>query len=57
MWVRSLSWEDSLEMRIFTHLSILARKIPGGRGAQGLPTVGHKESDMTVQTHALIYLF
>ena len=41
-WVRSLSREDSLEMRMATHLSILARKIPGAEEPQGLPTVGHK---------------
>ena len=27
-WVRSLGWEDSLEERMATHSSILARKIP-----------------------------
>ena len=32
-WVRSLGWEDSLEEGMATHSSILAWKIPMGRGA------------------------
>ena len=32
-WVRSLAWEDPLEEGMATHSSILARRIPMGRGA------------------------
>ena len=32
-WVRSLSWEDTLEEDMTTHSSILAWKIPKDRGA------------------------
>ena len=32
-WVRSLSWEDTLEEDVTTHSSILAWKIPKDRGA------------------------
>ena len=32
-WVRSLSWEDTLEENMTTHSSILAWKIPKDRGA------------------------
>ena len=31
-WVRSLSWEDTLERGMSTHLSILAQRIPMDRG-------------------------
>ena len=32
-WVRSLGWEDLLEEDMATHSSILALRIPLGRGA------------------------
>ena len=32
-WIRSLGWEDPLEEGMATHSSILAWKIPMGRGA------------------------
>ena len=32
-WVQSLSWEDPLEEGMATHSSILAWRIPMGRGA------------------------
>ena len=32
-WVRSLGWEDPLEEGVATHSSILAWRIPMGRGA------------------------
>ena len=32
-WVQSLGWEDPLEEGIITHVSILAWRIPMGRGA------------------------
>ena len=32
-WVRSLGWEDPLEEGMATHSSILAWRIPMGRGA------------------------
>ena len=33
IWVRSLGWEDPLEEGVATHSSILAWRIPMGRGA------------------------
>ena len=41
-WVRSLSWEDSLEEDMATHSSILAQ-----RSLVGYSPWGYKESDMT----------
>ena len=47
-WVQSLGWEDPLEEGMATHASILARRIPMGRGAwDGYNPWGRKESDMT----------
>ena len=43
-WVGSLCQEDSLEEKMATHPSILAKKIaeePGGFQLMGLQTVGH----------------
>ena len=45
-WVRSLSWEDSLEKEMVTHSSILAWKIlwtedPGGLQSIGSQRAGH----------------
>ena len=34
-WVRSLGWEDALEEEMVTHSSILARKTPWTREADG----------------------
>ena len=49
-WVRSLSWEDPLEEGMATHSSILAWRIPMGRGDwRGYSPWGRKESDMTEQ--------
>ena len=48
-WVQSLGQEDSLEESMATHSSILAWRIPMGRGAWQI-TVYHKESDMTEAT-------
>ena len=42
-WVRSLSWEDSLEKGTATHSSILAWRIPWTQ------SMGCKESDTTEQ--------
>ena len=40
-WVRSLDWEDSLEKRMATHSSILARRIPGTVQSMGSQRDGH----------------
>ena len=50
-WVRSLGWEDSLEEGMTTHSSILAWRIPMGRGVwQAINNPwAHKESDTTEQ--------
>ena len=45
-WVRSLDWEDPLELEMATHSSILAWKIPwtdkpGGLQSMGSQRVGH----------------
>ena len=46
IWVRSLGWEDPLEEGMASHSSILAWRIPMGRGAwqvqfMGLQKVRH----------------
>ena len=47
-WVRSLGWEDSLEVGMATHSSILAWRIPWTEKPGGLHTVpGVTESDTT----------
>ena len=49
MWetqVRSLGGEDPLEKRMATHSSILVWRIPWTEEPGGLPSMGHKESDM-----------
>ena len=43
-WVRSLGWEDPLEKRKATHVSILAWRIPWT-----IQSMGHKQLDMTEQ--------
>ena len=40
--VQFLGWEDPLEEGMATHSSILAWRIPVGRGAWGLQSMGHK---------------
>ena len=45
-WVRSLGWED-LEEGTATHSSILAWRIPMGRGAWQATVYGVAELDMT----------
>ena len=50
MWetrVQSLHWEDSLEEGMATHSSILAWRIPMGRGAWWATVHGVTESQMT----------
>ena len=42
-WVRSLSWEDTLEKEMATHSSIPAWKIHGQKSLAG----GRKGADMT----------
>ena len=39
-WVRSLSWEDSLEKGMATHSSILAWRIPWTEEPGGLQSMG-----------------
>ena len=48
-WVRSLGWEDPLEEGMATHSSILAWRIPMGRGAWRAAVHGVVESNMTEQ--------
>ena len=61
-WVRSLSWEDPLEKGMGTHSSILALRIPMGRGAWWFTDRGVAESDITerlsthTHTHTHTYL-
>ena len=47
-WVQPVGWEDSLEWKMTTHSSILARKIPW-MSLVGLSPQDHKESDTTEQ--------
>ena len=59
-WVQSLGWEDSLEVGMATHSSILAWRIPMDREAwQGYSPWGRKKSDMTEQlsTHSTHHIF
>ena len=56
--VRSLGWEDPLEMGMATHSSILARKNPLERGAWWATVHGVAKSDMTEQlTHYFFFIF
>ena len=48
IWVRSLGWEGPLEEDMATHSSILAWRIPMGRGpCQATSLWGRKKSDTT----------
>ena len=47
MWVRLLGQEDSLEMEMATHYSILAWEIPWTEEPGRLLSMGSQESDMT----------
>ena len=49
MQVGSLGREDPLQQEMATHLSILACRIPVGRGASRATVCGVAESDMTEQ--------
>ena len=49
-WVQSLGWEDPLEKEMATHSSVLAWRIPGTGEPDGLPSMGHTESDTTKVT-------
>ena len=49
-WVRSLGGEDPLEKAMATHSSTLAWKSPWTEEPV-LQSMGHKESDTTVQLH------
>ena len=46
-WVQSLGWEDPLEEGTETHSSILAWRIPMGRGAWQAAVLVVTESDTT----------
>ena len=46
-WVWSLGWEDPLEEGMATHSSILAWRIPMGRGAWWAAVHGVAKSDTT----------
>jgi len=39
-WVRSLAWDDPLEVGMATHSSILAWRIPWTEEPGGLPSMG-----------------
>ena len=47
IWVRSLSWEDTLEKEIASHSSILAWRIPWTEEPGGLQSMGSQELDTT----------
>ena len=54
--VLSLGLEDSLELEMITHSSILTWKTPWTEEPGGLQSIGHKELDMTLATeHTHIY--
>ena len=46
-WVLSLGWEDPLEEGMATHFSILAWRIPKGRGAWWATVYWVTESETT----------
>ena len=54
-WVQSLGWEDTLEEGMATHSSILAWRIPMGRGIWWLQSMGsqrvERDSDLHTHTH------
>ena len=50
IYVRFLSWEDSLEKAMATHSSVLAWRIPWTEEPGGLQSIGHKKLDMTEVT-------
>ena len=52
-WVRSLAWEDTLEVEMATHSSVLAWKIPWTEEPGRLQSMGWKELDMI--EHACAY--
>ena len=50
MQVRTLGWEDPLELEMATHASILAWRIPWIEADHSIS--GHKESDTTEHEHS-----
>ena len=50
-WVPSLGWEVTLEKEMATHSSVLAWKIPWTEEPMACSPWGHKELEMTEQTH------
>ena len=55
-WVRSLDQVDALEKGMATHSSILAWRIPMGRGAWQPIVHGVSESDMTEQLTLSLFM-
>ena len=49
-WVRSLSWEYTLEKEMATHSSILIWKIPWTEEPSGLQSVGSQKSQHVLVT-------
>ena len=58
-WVQSLGWEDSLEMEMATHCSILAWTIPWTEGPGGLQSMGSQTArhDLGTEYTCTISLF
>ena len=56
MRVRSLGWEEPLELEMTAHSSILAWKIPWTEQPAGYSPWGRKESDMTEHNEHIQYL-
>ena len=54
MWAQSLGWEDSLEVGMATHSSILAWRIPWTEEPGRLEPWGHKELDTTEATQNIL---
>ena len=55
--VRSLGWEEPLEMGMATQSSILAWRSPWREQPGGLQFIGHKESDTTEVTAQALSLY
>ena len=52
IWVRSLGWEDRLEVGMATHSNILAWRIPMDKGAWQATDHGVTKSQKQLTTHA-----
>ena len=52
IWVQSLDGEDTLNKRMATHSSILARRIPWTKEPNGLQSMGlHSWTELTLTFH------